>query len=87
MAVSGGACTAYRCRLKWTKLEVQPTTHMRRCCAAPADALSGLLAGERVTVAGSDMSELRGLLDGVRWPARVRLGEFVSRVVCECEVS
>jgi hypothetical protein len=64
MAVSGGACSAYRCQVQDGQLVAVPTTCLRKLCVAPKDALTPLGQGEWVTVAGSDMVALRRLLVG-----------------------
>lgn len=62
MAVAGGACTAYRCRLADGELITKTTSALRTYCATPDDALERLGRGESVTVAGSDMVTLRAML-------------------------
>ena len=64
MAVSGGACSAYRCQVQDGQLVATPTTSLRTLCVAPTDALEPLSRGEWVTVAGSDVAALRRLLMG-----------------------
>jgi hypothetical protein len=59
MAIAGGATTAYKCKLENGSLVVAPTTKLRSECKSPQEALPLLTAGEEVTVAGSDMHELR----------------------------
>jgi len=68
MAIAGGATTAYRCQVNDGQLTVTQTTMLRSLCASTSAALALLASGERVTVAGSDMAELRRMLDeqGVR---------------------
>lgn len=71
MAVSGGACSAYRCQVQDGQLVATPTTCLRKLCVSPADALTLLGQGEWVTVAGSDMAALRRLLTGDEDTGRV----------------
>lgn len=59
MAVSGGACTAYKCRIYEYTLTRTPTTTLRSECARVDDACERLQRGEEVTVAGSDIEKLR----------------------------
>ena len=59
MAVSGGACSAYRCRVQEYKLMTTPTTTLRSQCARIDDAWEKLKRGEEVTVAGNDIERLR----------------------------
>lgn len=59
MAAGGGATTAYICVVQAYKLEVTPTTKLRTQCVKVADAFEALQRGETVTVAGSDMAQLR----------------------------
>lgn len=65
MAVAGGACTAYRCRLAdgSGQMVTKTTSALRTYCATPDDALQRLRRGESVTVAGSDMVTLRAMLE------------------------
>ena len=62
MAVSGGATTAYYVSLKDGRLKVASTSCLRSYCADPADAVPLIEAGQRVVVAGGDMTELYELL-------------------------
>lgn len=64
MAIAGGACSAYRCRVIDGDLYVVATTTLRTLCVEPAEALDPLSRGEWVLVAGGDMAELRRLLQG-----------------------
>lgn len=61
MAIAGGACSAYRVRYdaaqRW--LHVRSTTALRSECPSVEEAVRRLRQGEQVTVAGSDMAELR----------------------------
>lgn len=59
MAVTGGATTAYRCQVQDGELVMQSLMIGRKQCVEPADAIPLLGRGEWVTVAGSDMAELR----------------------------
>lgn len=70
MAVSGGACSAYRCRVQDGQLVATPTTSLRKLCVEPDEALAPLSRGEWVTVAGSDMAALRSLLMGDKGTGR-----------------
>ena len=62
MAISGGACSAYRCWVIGEELYVAATTMLRTYCATVDDAMIRLARGESVTVAGSDMAALRRAL-------------------------
>lgn len=62
MAAGGGATTAYECKVQGDKLETKPTTRLRSECARVADAQEKLSRGETVTVAGSDIEQLRSRL-------------------------
>lgn len=54
---------AYRCRVvDETKLMTEYTSMLRTECATVDDAAQRLLRGESVTVAGSDMGQLRSRL-------------------------
>ncbi|GIK73816.1 MAG: hypothetical protein BroJett021_28040 [Chloroflexota bacterium] len=61
MAIAGGACSAYWVRYdadrRW--LHVRSTTALRSECPTVEEAIERLHQGEQVTVAGSDMAELR----------------------------
>lgn len=65
MAVAGGATSAYRCQVQDGELVIVPTTSMRSECASPEEAIPRLGQGEWVTVAGSDMAEIRKRLGAV----------------------
>lgn len=69
MAVSGGACSAYKCSVLWDdiggQLRTQFTTMLRTECAAVDAAVERLRRGETVTVAGADMAMLRTRLAGL----------------------
>ncbi len=62
MAAGGSATTAYECKVEAYKLETKPTTKLRTDCATVSDAQERLERGETVTVAGSDMMQLRSRL-------------------------
>jgi hypothetical protein len=66
MAIAGGACSAYSVRYdvdtKW--LHVRSTTCLRSECTQIDDAEAKLRHGETVTVAGSDMAEVRRRMHG-----------------------
>jgi hypothetical protein len=62
MAIAGGACSAYRCRVIDGELVVMPTTTLRTLCVKLQDAVDALSRGEWVLLAGGDMAELRTLL-------------------------
>jgi hypothetical protein len=72
MAVSGSATSAYRVRYNGLTLSTMPTTTQNSMCTPPSAAVGLLAAGDTVTIAGSDMAELRRL-----WYARQ--GEEVGR--------
>lgn len=59
MAMSGGACSAYKCQVQEYKLIRTPTTALRSECARVDDAWEKLERGEEVVVAGSDIERLR----------------------------
>ena len=61
MAVSGSATSAYRVWFNGLTLATLPTTTLSTLCVPPSAAISMLAAGDTVTVAGSDMAELRRL--------------------------
>lgn len=63
MAIAGGACSAYRVQVFDRQVLVNSTTTLRSECVAIEPALQRLSRGEIVTVAGSDMAELRRRLD------------------------
>lgn len=63
MAIAGGACSAYRVQVRDRQIHVQSTTILRDLCAKPDDAMVALSRGEVVTVAGSDIAEVRRRLD------------------------
>lgn len=67
MAIAGGACTAYECRLLADgTLTTRNRTALRSYCAdldsEQDENLRKLRNGEALTVAGSDMVKLRRLL-------------------------
>ena len=63
MAAGGSVTVAYRCRVvDETKLATEYTSMLRTECAAVDDAVQRLNQGETVTVAGSDMGQLRSRL-------------------------
>lgn len=63
MAAGGSVTTAYTCRvIDEIKLTTQHTPRLRTECATVDDAAQRLLRGESVTVAGSDMRQLRSRL-------------------------
>lgn len=62
MAIAGGACSAYRCRVIDGELYVVPTTTLRSLCVEPTEAVDTLGRGEWVLIAGSDMADLRRML-------------------------
>lgn len=62
MAIAGGACSAYRCRVIDGELIVVATTTLRTLCVEPQDAVDVLSRGEWALLAGGDMAELRTLL-------------------------
>lgn len=66
MAIAGGACSAYWVRYdnqqRW--LHVRSTTTLRSECTPVDEAVQRLLLGEQVTVAGSDMVEVRRRMNG-----------------------
>lgn len=63
MAVSGGATVAYCYRpVNDTIVQVSRTTRLRSECAAVADALRAVLAGNPATVAGDDAWDMRDAL-------------------------
>lgn len=67
MAIAGGACTAYECRLlEDGTLATRNRTALRSYCAdldgEPEENLRKLRNGETLTVAGSDVVKLRQLL-------------------------
>lgn len=67
MAIAGGACTAYECRLLADgTLTTRNRTALRSYCAdldsEQDENLRKLRNGEPLTVAGSDMVKLRQLL-------------------------
>ena len=59
MAVSGGACSAYRVWLDDVKLCFSPTTTMRDLCDKPDAAIRLIKDGKVATVAGSDVDTVR----------------------------
>ncbi len=63
MAVAGGACSAYRCRVEEDYLYAASTTTLRTLCVDVATAVERLSRGETVIVQGSDMAKLREELD------------------------
>ena len=63
MAVAGGACAAYRVQVRDRQIDVQGTTTLRSMCTAVEEAMLRLSRGEVVTVAGSDMAEVRRRID------------------------
>jgi hypothetical protein len=63
MAVAGGACAAYRVQVRDRQIDVQGTTTLRSMCTAVEEAMLRLSRGEVVTVAGSDMAEIRRRID------------------------
>ena len=63
MAIAGGACSAYQVQVRDRQVHVKSTTMLRDLCVKVDDALPALSRGEIVTVAGSDMVELRRRLD------------------------
>ncbi len=63
MAQGGGVTTAYTCRVvDEVKLIAEHTPRLRTECATVDDAAQRLLSGKAVTVAGSDMGQLRSRL-------------------------
>lgn len=62
MAVSGGACSAYRVQVVGNELAVTPTTSLSYLCAPVDAAIEKLGRGETVTVRGGDMVCLRNEL-------------------------
>jgi hypothetical protein len=63
MAIAGGACAAYRVQVRDRQIDVQSTTTLRSMCTAVEEAILRLSRGEVVTVAGSDMAEIRRRVD------------------------
>jgi hypothetical protein len=63
MAIAGGACAAYRVQVLDRQIYVQSATTLRSMCMAPEEAMLRLSRGEVVTVAGSDMVEIRRRVD------------------------
>lgn len=64
MAVAGGACSAYQVRVQDRQLQVvRSTTSLRSMCTGVEEAMLRLGRGEMVTVAGSDITELRRQVD------------------------
>lgn len=60
MAIAGGACSAYQVRVSDRQLQVvRPTTTLRSMCTSVEEAILKLGRGETVTVAGSDVVEVR----------------------------
>ena len=60
MAIAGGACSAYQVRVQDRQLQVvRSTTSLRSMCTGVEEAMLRLSRGETVTVAGSEMVELR----------------------------
>ena len=59
MAVAGGATSAYKCQVQDGELVIRSATALRNECSSPEEAIPRLGRGEWVTVAGSDMAELR----------------------------
>lgn len=59
MAVAGGATSAYKCQVQDGELVIRSATALRSECVEPEEAIPLLGRGEWVTVAGSDMAELR----------------------------
>lgn len=64
MAQGGSVTTAYKCTVQAYKLETEATSRLRTDCATVPDAVERLERGETVTVAGSDMMQLRSRLAG-----------------------
>lgn len=63
MAAGGSVTVAYRCRvIDEIKLVTEHTSMLRTECATVDDAVQRLNRGEMVTVAGSDMGQLRSRL-------------------------
>ena len=74
MAVGGGTCPAYRCRiLSDRQIHTQSITYPRRNCTPVPDAVAALGSGREVVVAGSDMIALR--LAWSDWKKRVSHSE------------
>ncbi len=66
MAQAGGTTTAYRCKvIDGVKLTTMHDPKLRTECATVDDAMLRLQRGETVTVAGSDMGQLRSRLAGL----------------------
>lgn len=65
MAVSGSVTTAYRCQVQEYRLTTVHDPKLRSECATVDDAIQRLERGEAVTVAGSDMGQLRSRLAGL----------------------
>lgn len=64
MAIAGGACSAYQVRVQDRQLQVvRSTTSLRSMCTGVEEAMLRLSRGEMVTVAGSDITELRRQVD------------------------
>lgn len=64
MAIAGGACSAYQVRVRERQLQVvRSTTSLRSMCTGVEEAMIRLSRGETVTVAGSEMAELRRQVD------------------------
>ncbi len=59
MAIAGGACSAYRVQVRDRQIYVQSTTALRSMCTPVEEAMLRLSRGELVTVAGSDVVEVR----------------------------
>ncbi len=78
MAVSGGATSAYQCRIVDTMLKTEATTRLRKDCVSPDAAVAALQSGQVVVVAGYDMAELRLLLEAAGVPRRIECIENVQ---------
>ncbi len=59
MAISGGACSAYRCEIDGKELIVSPTTTLAKQCIELDAAIPMLLTGESVVLDGNDMPALQ----------------------------
>lgn len=64
MAIAGGACSAYQVQVRDRQLQVvRSTTTLRAMCTGVEEAMLRLSRGEAVTVAGSDVVEVRRRVD------------------------
>lgn len=67
MAIAGSATTAYNLGRSGDKVRVNRTTAMKELCTDPAHVAAALCNGQQITVQGSDMWEVQGIIQAQGW--------------------